>query len=115
MANYGATYVATLPDLEDVANIVTAFQEYHDDIESFFALKANLAAPTFTGTMTAASITASGTIIGNLNASSTSNGKVTINNTSTTAPGTYTTVGRIFVQSTQPNANVSQTGDLWMW
>jgi hypothetical protein len=116
MAEYGTTYVAEIPDLEDVANIVNAFQDYHTDIETFFGLKANLAGPTFSGTVTIPTLSVTGSMnFANIIPTSNATGIITVNNTSTTSPGTYTGVGRIFVQSAQPNVAVSRTGDLWMW
>ena len=57
MANYtypvsGPSVTAMLPDLTDPANIVTAFQEYHNDVANAIILKSNIASPTFTGTAT---------------------------------------------------------------
>jgi microcystin-dependent protein len=57
MANYtypvsGPSVTAMLPDLSDPANIVTAFQEYHNDVANAIILKSNIASPTFTGTAT---------------------------------------------------------------
>jgi hypothetical protein len=44
-----ANVAATIPASDDPANIVTAFQEYHNDIASYISSRANVANPTFTG------------------------------------------------------------------
>ena len=64
------------------------------------------------GDFTAGTITATlnGNVKGNVTADATGNGKVTFSNTSGT---TYSPVGKIFVQSTEPASPV--TGDIWMW
>ena len=115
-----ANVSANIPAITDIANVVAAFQNYHDNVGYLINLKAPIASPTFTGTVTTSIISATGNItttanvvgnlIGNVNAISTSNGKVTLENTSSNV---YGPKGRIFVQSTQP-VN-PQTGDLWMW
>lgn len=111
---------ANIPALTDNANVVAAFQGYHDQIAYYLNLKAPLASPTFTGTVTTSLISASanitttanfvGNVAGNVVATSNSNGKVSIENTSSNV---YTPKGRIFVQSTAPIN--PQIGDLWMW
>jgi hypothetical protein len=53
--------------------------------------------------------------VGNIKPTSTTNGRVTQSSSSTTAPGTYTPVGKIYVQSTAPSANIATSGDLWFW
>ena len=40
---------ATVPVSTDPASIVTAFQEYHNDIASYIVSRANVANPSFTG------------------------------------------------------------------
>jgi hypothetical protein len=60
------------------------------------------------GNFSAGTITA--TLKGNVTSDATTNGKVTFSNTSGT---TYTPVGKIFVQATEPSSPA--TGDIWMW
>jgi hypothetical protein len=111
-----ANVSAVIPDLADVANIVTAFQGYHNNIAWYLNRKANLASPTFTGTVTVPTLSVTGSMnFANVIPTSNSTGIITVNNTSPTSPGTYTAVGRIFVQATRPNVAVSKAGDIWMW
>ena len=44
-----ANVAATIPASDDPANIVTAFQQYHNDVASYISSRANVANPTFTG------------------------------------------------------------------
>ena len=107
-----ANVSANIASLSDVANIVTAFQNYHNNISWYFNRKANLAGATFTGNVAGTNLTLSGSInFTSVIPTDNTTGTITVNNTS----GTYTGVGRIFVESTQPNNAVSKTGDLWMW
>ena len=94
----------TIPALGDSANITAAFTDYHTSLAPSISAKANLTGAVFTGSVTA-----------NIVPTTSATGKVTITNTSTSAPGTYSPVGRIFVQSTAPNAAIVQVGDIWMW
>ena len=96
--------VATIPSLTDSANITQGFDQYHVSLAPAIAAKANLSGAVFTGSVTA-----------NIVPTTSTTGRVTVTNTSSTAPGTYTPVGRIFVQSAQPNSAIVQVGDIWMW
>lgn len=99
---------ATIPDLSDVANVQTAFTDYHASVADDIASKAEADDSTLTGTTTAEDLTVSGTITGDVTGDLTGNvnGKVTINQSGTS-------IGKIFVQSTQPTG--ASAGDIWMW
>jgi hypothetical protein len=56
-----------------------------------------------------------GNLNGNVLATSESTAKVTISNSGSTPGANYGQVGRIFVQSSAPNAAIAQAGDLWFW
>ena len=85
----------TIPALTDSANITAAFTDYHASL-----------APTVSGKATVTD----GSINSNVIPSSTTTGKVTVENASS---GVYAPKGRIFVQA---NAPINpQVGDLWMW
>lgn len=43
MAEYGTNFISTIPDLADDANVTTAFEDYHDDIEIHLATVAGIA------------------------------------------------------------------------
>jgi hypothetical protein len=44
-----ANIAATIPASSDAANVVAAFQQYHNDVASYIDSKSNVANPTFTG------------------------------------------------------------------
>jgi hypothetical protein len=49
---------ATIPAAADAANIIAAFEDYHDDVGNAISIKANTASPTFTGNVTAPNLIA---------------------------------------------------------
>lgn len=139
MANY--TYPITgspnvtvmVPDLSDSANIVAAFQEYHQNVANAIILRSTIDSPTFTGTVTLPNSTVTNAMLaGSIENSKLSNTSVTITGTavalgssiSTLKGGiygatstTYTGAARIFIGPTAPDATTysPQVGDIWMW
>lgn len=49
---------ATIPAASDAANIISAFQDYHNDIGNAIVTKANISGQTFTGNVTAPNVLA---------------------------------------------------------
>lgn len=67
---------ATIPASSDDADIVQAFTDYHTDVSAAIDLKSNIAAPTFTGTVTATTFAGSGASLTTLNGSNVSSGTI---------------------------------------
>lgn len=44
-----ANVAVTIPASSDAANVVAAFQDYHNDVASYISVKANVSNPSFTG------------------------------------------------------------------
>jgi hypothetical protein len=129
----GANVIASIPDLTDDADIVKAFQDYHQDIAVAIVAKANIASPTFTGTVVLPDSTVTNAMLaGSIANSKLANTSITITGTAvplgssiTTLKGgiygatstTYTSATRIFIGPTAPDAAAysPQVGDIWMW
>lgn len=77
------TYTFTLPELTDAANIRTALTNFGTSVQTSVDSEF-------------------------LNEAKEYRGKTTISNT-----GTVTSVGKIYVQATQPTS--AAVGDIWMW
>lgn len=77
-------YTFTVPDLTDNANIQTALNNFGTSVEDFVAEKLSTSTTTYKG-------------------------NTTISNVS----GTVTSIGKVYVQSTQPSG--AAVGDIWMW
>lgn len=114
---------ATIPALGDDASIVNAFEDYHDDISAVIVLKANIAAPTFTGAVSSTGIitanagvitTSTVTLVGQANAAIAA-GRYNANATGGTFNGNAldTSATRIFVSKATPTTNIT-TGDIWI-
>ncbi len=58
-----STIVATIPEVGDPADIVTAFTAYHTDIGAAINSKANIAGATFTANITAPNVIANTSIV----------------------------------------------------
>jgi hypothetical protein len=78
------TYTFTVPELADDADIQVALNDFGTSVEAFVAQEFGAATTEY-------------------------NGKTTISNVA----GTVTSVGKIYVQSTQPSG--AAVGDIWMW
>jgi hypothetical protein len=141
----GAAYEVTIPAVDDPANIVEAFESYHDDVITHLTAKANLAGATFTANIAGTN----SSFAGNVNATTVNTTAnvitVTVNATTvnaTTEVNTVTaratsfignvipsgtsngrvtindslaSVGRIFVVSGSTAPTNAQVGDIWMW
>lgn len=138
MADYiypvsGPNVTVVVPDLDDSANIVAAFQEYHQNVANAIVLRANINSPTFTGTVVLPDSTVTnGMLAGSIANAKLANASITITGTAvnlgsaiTTLKGgiygatstTYTGAARIFIGPTAPDATTysPQVGDIWMW
>lgn len=63
------TITATIPASGDAADIVTAFQSYHDDIANALVSKANVASPSFTTQITSPNVIATNNVTATANIS----------------------------------------------
>jgi hypothetical protein len=138
----GSDFNTAMPSLTDVANIQSALRYFlygiagggapaspsnPNDLSLFTHLsnlntsKANLAGPTFTGTVTIPTLSVTNlsnalTIAnGGTGATAASSARINLGGvlfSSTSAQGTASSA-RIFIQSTQPTG--AAAGDLWLW
>ena len=115
---------ATIPALGDDASIVDAFEDYHDDISAAIVLKANIAAPTFTGNIVATgTVTANNgtittntvTLIGQANAAIAAGRYISGTGSANVLSNTSSAV-RVWVSQANPNACTAAltTGDIWI-
>lgn len=141
----GAPYEVTIPATADPADVVTAFEDYHDDIITHLTAKANLAGATFTANIAGTNASLSGNVNATTVNTTTNVVTVTVNaatinattevNTITaratsfignvipsgtsngrvTINDSLTAVGRIFVTSGNTAPTNAQVGDIWMW
>jgi hypothetical protein len=138
-----ANIEATIPAADDPANIVTAFQQYHNDVASYINSRANVTNPSFAGsTITFEGATANdfettititdptqdraivipdeaGTfVLKNAGvATVTASNATAVVHYKATSGGDYTATtptNKIFTGQTQPTSGMT-VGDIWMW
>lgn len=119
----GAAYEVTIPAAGDSANVVAAFEDYHDDMIVHLGAKANLAGASFTGaisstgtiTSSASSANTAINLVGQ--ASSAIKGGIFYGTTTAGFNVNTTSIGetrKIIISTNEPNTATLQIGDIWV-
>lgn len=114
---------ATIPSLDEPADIVAAFTDYHTDIAGAVATKANISGQAFTGSIsstgTITSLASSANTATNIIGQASSAIKAGLWYGTTTAgfDVTTTSIGetrKIIISTNEPDTTKLQIGDIWI-